>query len=182
MVPGQHVLISGPNGCGKSSLFRCVSSKGVNFSDRNLPLGKIDTPSGPVSPFPTPFNQLHICPDSRHGSPFRNVWQIYSHRVLSGLWPVYRYHTSCVFKLLIILVIIIGMIIIIFGIILVISGVLRRPASHHLVFIPQRPLMSLGTLRDQVEKNYNNDFYENCDDSGDLPRHPTWDGTEGLDR
>ena len=30
------------------------------------------------------------------------------------------------------------------------SGVLRRPASHHLVFIPQRPLMSLGTLRDQV--------------------------------
>ena len=127
--------------------------KGVNFSDRNLPLGKIDTPWGPVSPFPTPFNQLYICPDSRHGSPFRNVWQIYSHRVLSGLWPVYRYHTSCVFKLLIILVIIIGMIIIIFGIIMVISGVLRRPASHHLVFIPQRPLMSLGTLRDQVEKN-----------------------------
>ena len=77
---------------------------------------------------------------------------------------------------------IIGMIILIFGIIFVISGVLRRPASHHLVFIPQRPLMSLGTLRDQVEKNYDDDFYDNCDDSGDLPRHPTWDGAEGLDR
>ena len=41
---------------------------------------------------------------------------------------------------------------IVFFVLLIIlsSGVLRRPASHHLVFIPQRPLMSLGTLRDQV--------------------------------
>lgn len=73
---GQNVIVVGPNGCGKSSLFRTIGE--VNISVYH-------------------FN-LFFC---------------------IQLWPIA-------------------------------SGTLTKPGSGHLFYIPQKPYMTIGTLRDQI--------------------------------